>query len=261
MRGIRTFVSSIVLGLPLAAAAQFGPGAEYPQFRALGGLPGTGVAVGDDRLPGFRGALTYNSPVAYSYGHLKGAVMGSVVSNDRSLVWFDTEGSEGDDGGNGTGAVLLGYELGRYRFTGSWMFLSSIGDNVFNLHFEVPKKVNLDIYEEKTVTFGLGIQDIAGDGGYRSEDDPDVNRNSTSVYGVATAKFMEDAYVSAGIGSGRFRRGFISASYGFKRYVKAFAEHDGYGFTYGLAVGEGGVIGQLGITDNDKAFFSLGVGF
>jgi len=260
MRGFRSFVSTIVLSLPLAASAQFGPGAEYPQFRALGGLPGTGVAVGDNRKPGFRGALTYNTPVAFSLGHLKGALAASSVSNDRSLKWFDTDGRE-TDRGNGTGAVLLGYELGRYNFTGSLMFLSSIGDNVFNLHFEVPKRVNLDIYEEKFVTFGLGIQDIVGDGGFRPENDPKGDGNSRSVYGVATAKFMEDAYVSAGIGSGRFKRGFLSASYGFKRWVKAFAEHDGFGLTYGLAVGDGPAVGQIGFTDGDKAFFTLGVGF
>jgi len=220
---------------------------NYPQFRGVSGLPGGGICLMPDGNPGAEGALAFSTPIAFALGHYRLNFGVSVVSNGNKLVGFKS--SKGLNDGNGTGYIMGGAELGSAgRLSATWMVLSSLGDNAWNLHFQPGQ-------QKGPVWFGLGVQDVFGHGGSAGETIPGDDETSTSIYGVATAKFLANTYVSAGLGSRRFDKGFFNASTNVGRDYKAMVEHDGFNWNYGIAC-------TLGTDRDDRARgFTLFVGY
>jgi hypothetical protein len=249
----RRFVAVVACAAAAALApAQFSPDQEYQQFRAGSGLPGGGLAVAPNGQPGLRGALTYNVPVAYGYEPRRIGGVGGNLSRDQWLRWPDTDGRESQGLGNGTAWFIGGLAIGRYRITPSYMVLSGQLDAVFNFHVEVPT-------EYYGIRFAGGVQDLFGNGGKFAENFPGDRDYSGSFYAVATRQFGDDVFATAGIGTGRFRRGFVAGSARLAEYAKAFAEYDGYAFNYGLGLGYGNFVGTLGYGQGVHAFFTLGL--
>jgi hypothetical protein len=82
----------------------------------------------------------------------------------------------------------------------------------------------------------IGVQDLLGTGGSAGTGLPTDGRSSQSVFGVLTYRLetgRRPVYLSAGIGSRRFRNSFQSASYQVSRSTRVWLEYDGFGLNEG----------------------------
>lgn len=226
-------VTSVLAGLASLACAQAelaGPD-QFPQFRGVGGLTGNGFSVSPDGKPSKFGALSLSTPIGYTLGHQKLYVSGSVISPGSNLVGFRS--GKGLNDGNGTATVMAGLNLPNdARFAYTFVVLSSLGDNVSNLQYQP------GLQDGKT-RFSLGVQDVFGDGGSAGESIPGDDRTSRSFFVAGTSEVAANTFVSAGVGTRRFSKGFVNASANLTDELKAMVEHDGFNFNYGLAYTRG----------------------
>lgn len=267
MRGL-TLGLLTLLSSSLMANLINGPG-TYPQFRSLAGLPGSGLGVTPQGKLDFSGAMSISTPVAYSLSHYEAALIGGIYNGSRSFR-FEFSGTE-IHGGNGTAVIMLGVPLGQYgSLTATHMVLSTKFDNAQNLHWQLP--VQSDGW-----AFGIGVQDLAGQGGTQGESSGPRNLDpgeSRTYYAVATYDFGQGHYASVGFGDTRFKgRLFANASYQIDSRLKLIAEHDTFGWNSGLAynigrLGKSPVPGRdieatltLGFLDFKNAYWTLGFSF
>lgn len=209
------------------AQADFTGDRQYPGFRGMSGLPGSGFAVNPNGDLDFHGAMSFSTPIAYSLGKYRFVAGGSVVSNSGKFTFFHNFGKDKADG-NGTGQAMLGLGLERVgNLTAGLMFLSGEADTAINFHFTPG-------YQKGPVRFAIGVQDIGGNGGASGEE-PTNSASSTSAYIVGTWMAAEDTYVSLGTGSRRFRGLFGNASTNLSPQFKAWTEYDAYNFNFGVA--------------------------
>lgn len=204
---------------------------QFPQFRTLSALPGGSYAVTADGRLDMRGAMSLSTPVAYSLNNWRVAFgIANVAASARPNFRF-RGGRDLTGNGNGTGQVSFGVPL---RSMGSATVgvgvLSGLGDNVINVHWQPPKQ------DQNKVVFGVGVQDLFDDGGAAGENLPGDRDSSQSLYAVGTWKASRELYVSAGVGTRRFKGAFANASYGVTPWAKATLEYDTFNWNYGLGI-------------------------
>lgn len=229
---------AIGVGSGIAGADPIKGEGSFPQFRSISGLPGGGFGVARDGRMSFNGAMGISTPVAYSLSGYQIVLVGGIYSGTTGFRFDTSEGQLLKS--NGTAAGLIGFDLGRYGdLTFSHMVLSTKGDNAQNLHWQVP-------YSVSGWEFGLGVQDISGQGGTSGQTsgprgfDPGESR---SYYAVGTYDFGQGSYGSVGFGDGRFKgRAFANACYQVDSRLKLIGEVDGFGFNSGVAYD----VGRLG---------------
>jgi len=225
------FTLFILLGTLSAACAQkdLSGTRQYPQFRTTSGLPASGFTLGTDGKPSAQGVIAISIPVAYSLG--QGVWVGGLHFTASNMQFrfprFDSK--ESDFNGNGTAWLMTGLG-GRWgNLTASAMVLSSKLDNAFNFEYTPPS-------QKGPLTFGLGVQDVAGNGGTSGQAIDDVHAgNSRSYFACGTWQARKDVYVTAGWGTNRFRFGFAGASWNLDPRWSLTVEHDGYNFNGGVA--------------------------
>lgn len=222
-------IPAALIGLAALACAQseLSGADQFPQFRGMSGLPGGGFAVDQDGNPGSVGAMSLSTPIGYALGHRRFNLGVSVVSNNGTLKFFRNEHDA--SAGNGTASLMYGLDFGKAgRGTIGVMVLSSQGDHVYNLQYQPGG-------QSGPVRYSVGVQDFFGRGGSAGETIVGDSVLSRSFFGVATAKVLDDTYISVGIGTRRFEKGFINASTNIGRDFKATIEHDGFNMNVGLA--------------------------
>lgn len=224
---MRLFCTLLACG-PCLALAQFGGPGNYPQFRSMSGLPGSGFGVTVDGKVDLRGAMSLSSPIGYSLSDWEAVVAIGNLSADRKPSF--PRRNERVLQGNGTGTAMLGIPLGAYgSATVSHMVLSNRGDFATNVVWSPPR-------QHGPVRFVVGVQDASGQGGTRGEgpdgQDPGESR---SYFAAATWHASERTHVGFGIGDTRFRNGFANVSQTIGDRTKAILEHDGYNWNLGLA--------------------------
>ncbi|MCW5939048.1 MAG: hypothetical protein KF884_04090 [Fimbriimonadaceae bacterium] len=234
---------------PAPAQTMRGKG-QFPQFRNLSGLPGGGFAVSPEGSPDVKGALSLSTPIAYSLTDYRIVFQYASQSNDRRFR-FDSPRQEGIRGTNATGAAMIGLPLEDWRVTLTGMFLSSDLDSVLNVHVQPPLGS-----DDWAVAFGA--QDFFSTGGAAGTNHPNDRDLSRSLYAVGTYRFAEGIYVSGGLGTERFKRGFIGASAPLGDSARVSLEQDGYGFN-GYALYEIKALERVGGTKRDARVL-LGVG-
>jgi hypothetical protein len=218
--------------IPCSAWAQTGLVGRnrYPQFRSMGVLPGNAVSLMPDGRISSWGAVSHSTPIAYSFGALRGALSFDALSTNLSLASPFGEGADQVEG-NGTAGAQVGIPLGSLGdFTASWMILSELFDNVGNAHFSPRMSGPLRL--------GVGAQDYWGNGGRSGEGQPDDWLSSTSWYGVATYDFQKGVYASFGLGSGRFSPAFGSISAALSDHAAVYAEHDSFNLNFGVRLAQ-----------------------
>jgi hypothetical protein len=216
------------LAVPALGVSQpdLGGKGEFPQFRTLSGLPGGGFGIFPDGTPSFGGAMSLSTPIAYSLRGGRFAFGLGNTSSDGQLRWIREE--RGQPQTNGTGILMFGISGSMGDLTISDMILSRVGDKAINAHWTPPG-------QRGRVRVGLGVQDVLSDGGSSGEeiDLRDGGGLSTSLYGVATWDLGGSLYVSAGVGSMRFRTMFANASYNVHPRLKLVTEFDGFNWNVG----------------------------
>ena len=136
--------------------------------------------------------------------------------------FFDNNGVDFAESGNGSGQVLIGLPLGKLgAATYSAIVLSSKWDQAAGFHWQ-------PFVQTGPVRFAVGIQDMRGNGGAAGTDVPGDEEDSSSVYGVATWNPTEPLFVSLGFGESRFDGAFGSASYRLDERTIIGVEHDSF---------------------------------
>ncbi len=266
----------VALGLslsPALALAQEGliGDQRFPNLRNLGGLPGSGLPVTPEGEASPSGALTYSTPVAYSFAPRRWAGAGSVLSYQNTLS-FTFEGDRDVLGrGNGTGTLQTGLGLGSYgRLTVGAMLLSGTLDSAFNFHWEP--------FEQRgPIRYAVGVQDLRGNAGASGDTLPGLDdHTATSPYVVATGQVAPGAHVSLGAGVRRFKGVWGNASADLVRGVKGMVEYDAFNWNWGVGLDLGEVKGgerfspsrrtprayaMVGSVRGKYAYWSLAVAF
>jgi len=220
---------------PLLAVAQIGGPGEYPQFRSMSGLPGSGYGVMSDGKIDPLGAWSLSTPIAYGLQPWQFAVGFGSLSPNSTPRFLDT--SSGESKGNGTAQFTVGLPLGKYgQGTYTFMVLSGRLDNAGNFTWTPPG-------QKGCVKFAAGVQDISGGGGTQGEGvngrDPGSSR---SFFVVGTWEGPKGLHASLGKGTNRFQKLFGNVSANIAPNAKVVLEHDGFNWNYGV----GYDLGRLG---------------
>lgn len=169
--------------------------------------------------------MAISTPIGHTLGKNSVAAGGSVVSPDGRL---NARFPRNSAYGNGNGFLSFGADLGRYGdVAATCQLLSSYQDTSWHIQYS-------PILRDR-VRVAVGVLDLTGHGGSSGQDLPGDERSSRTLFGVATVKVREGAYVSLGTGTRRYQRGFGNASLEVGRSLQAVIEHDGFGWNYGLA--------------------------
>lgn len=265
----RAAFAPLLLALVAGASAQSeltGEG-RYPQFRGLSGLPGGGFGVSPDGRLGVNGAMAFSTPVAYSLRPGRGALAYSSISRDGNFRFGNSGSGDANTDANGSLTAMYGLDLRVGHLTVGALAFSGLFDTGLNAHFTPDQN-------ERPVQFGFGVQDIAGEGGTAGGGIPGDTDNSTSTYVVGTAALRGGVYVSAGIGTARFRHLFASASVPAFKRARFLVEHDGFNLNAFLAYSpdfgrrdefgeelEGGATLLLGLVRGKYATFAVALHF
>jgi hypothetical protein len=207
---------------PAVAADPFAGPQRFPQFRNISGLSGGGFGVDVDGRRSLAGPAAFSTPIAHVLGHGQWQLVAGGSSSRRSLSF---------GGVNGTAALGYGHTFGRLNVMASVMALSRVEDLAVNLQVQLPPD------PLGRWAFSVGVQDIGGGGGAAGEGVPGDERSSRSFFGVVTGRISEGArplYLSAGVGSNRFKHGFASASLQVAEPLRVWAEYDGFGVNIGI---------------------------
>lgn len=214
--------------LPLTAYAQneLAGKDRFPEFRTFSALPGVAYGVDEYGQPSIKGAMAISSPIAHSLGQDRWVFGIGNTSLRGGLRFFQDRNALAD----GTGWAITGVRTPYGNLTIGGMLLSTQRDTVLNLHFS-PKT------EWENITVAVGAQDLFSTGGSSGEaiDLPQGGGVSRSLYGVATLKLLEGAYLSAGVGTRRFARGFFSASFNPIQNLSIAVENDGFNWNVGAS--------------------------
>lgn len=220
------FGTALLLLAISASRAQRDPLAQpdrFPEFRNLSGLAGGGYGVDVDGRPSLSGPVALSTPTAHVLG--------------RDHLYFTTERTSlvnqpelRDSLTNGTLAVTYGHTFNRLNVSVTDMIINALGKQVFNIQAQlIPTPASRWVGS-------IGVQDfIWGGGGSSGYLIPGDTRSSRSVFGVLTYRLpcARHIYVSAGIGTRRFRQGFASASCQILNPLRVYVEHDGFGINAG----------------------------
>lgn len=218
---------------------------QYPQFRSMSGLPGSGFPVGQSGLPDYNGALSLSTPIAYSLsGWSFVAGLGSLSFDTRLTSPF---GKGGQKRNNGTAQMMVGVPLGSAGdLTVGYMVLSSVGDGAFNFQWTPGR-------QEGKFRYAFGIQDISGGGGSAGEQHPLDGETSRSFFGVATYMIDPRTHVSLGTGTARFRPLYGNVSTTVALNLKATLEYDAFNWNFGVAYRLGALRGMSAETYDKPA--------
>jgi len=218
-------------GVALALAAAIAPAqaglsgkGQYPQARTVSGLAGGGSAVRPNGSLGMNGAMALSTPIGYTLASGRAVLMGGATSADSQWRWFD--GDVTVNGSNGTAAAMIGSKLGNVGFTVSLVQTSRLSeDRIINLQVSPFGPVG-------RASLSIGAQDLLD----QTVTTPNFYESAQSFFAVATYDAGSGVFISAGHGTKRFGKGFASMSAPVMRRTRAMAEHDGYGWNYGLGL-------------------------
>ncbi|MCH8274421.1 MAG: hypothetical protein IH851_06510 [Armatimonadetes bacterium] len=226
VRVVRLAVAALVV-LPAAWGQDglSGPG-RFEQFRGPSGLPGSVVGVRFDGSPGAGGALTLSTPVgvALGGGHWVAGVGG--VSKDLlfRIPWPPERVGSSENNVNGHAWLLYGLDTASGRVALGAAFPHGGLPVSFNAQWELPTPRDLPL------RVSVGVQDPFSDGAVRG-----LGERTDSYFAAATAK-AGSIYATTGVGTGRFKEGFMSVSAPLGGLLRATVEHDGFGWNFGASV-------------------------
>jgi len=258
---MRTIICCTVLlaALPIHALAQADLAGtdRFPQFRNLSGLGCGGYGLDAQGFASLSGPTAFSTPVAYVLGHDQFRIQYASISHNMSanVTWGKS---------NNKLVGVYGHTFGPVNVAVSDIVLSRVYDQAFNIQAElIPQR-------HSRYAVSAGIQDIGGGGGSSGTGVPGDDHNSRSFFGVVTYRATEGlhpVYLSAGIGSRRFRNGFVNTSVQIASPVRLWTEWDGFGLNYGALLAYqqhyNGRIVELDFIAAvvDSRYMTLGFGF
>jgi len=218
-----------LLGLANAQKNPFVGANEFPQFRQISGLSGGGYGLDLDGWGSLEGATAFSTPLGISLGHDQFRLGG----NDTAFSINHLPNTVSDSHyGTGKAFITYGHSFGQLNATYSYFVKSGAGDAVTNL------QLSYSSGKANEPSLSVGVQDIVGNGGSAGQGVTGDSETSRSIFGAVTVPVAFTSgpplYLSGGIGSRRFDKGFVSASYRVLYPVRLWTEFDGFGFNEGL---------------------------
>lgn len=199
---------------------------QFPQFRTLSGLSGGGYGLDWNGWGSLSGPTAYSTPISYVLGHDQFRLTGAeTYFNARPIS---------DSSTTGKASLMYGHSFSRYNVAASYFVKSGKLDHALNVQVQMSPDTALG------VSYSIGVQDIRGHGGSSGQFFVGDTRTSRSVFGAATIPVQIGktlAYVSGGVGTRRFQKGFGSVSCPVARSIRLWVEHDGYAFNEGFLIG------------------------
>jgi hypothetical protein len=195
---------------------------QFPQFRDLSGLPGSGFGVLVDGTPSINGAMALSTPIGFSLGNGIFDIGGASRSFDNQPEFINTKTSNRLSS-DGTGQGIVGVHTPLGNFSATFEVISSDFDQVYNGQLQLPLK-----WDKGGVS--IGCQNVTNRHEAAAQDNPGEADLSRSFYAVATYEFADHDYVSLGKGDVRFRGVFGNVSALVCPRVKATTEYDTFGF-------------------------------
>jgi hypothetical protein len=158
-----------------------------------------------------------STPIGYTLGKDSAILTGGTTSTGSNFRWFD--GNVSTNGSNGTAAVMFGTELGDLNMGVSLVQTSRLSeDRVINLQLS-----------KRGSGFAIGVQDLLDD----TRTTPNFYESAQTFYAAMTHE-EEGIFLTGGVGTKRFSKGFASLSAPLVRNTRAMVEHDGFGWNYGV---------------------------
>lgn len=223
------YLALIVSSSCLASADDFSGRNSFPHFRDLSALPGGSFGVRPDGVPGVDGALALSSPIAYSLGARR-FVFGLASRSTNLRPEFLNFAKRSDQfSSDGTGQILGGFSTPIGRFTVSTTILSTVLDNVGNVHWQLPLK-------SEKLGVAIGAQNATGRPGQADVESAVFSgENSRSYYVVATYALPYGTYLTLGKGDTRFQGLFGSASVPIGSRARLMVEGERFGWNTGIS--------------------------
>ncbi len=215
--------TAIAAALAINAKAQviFPRPSDYPHFRGALGLPGGFFSIDWSGTPSRGGAITLSTPLGITLK--EGEMIAGLGSVSEDRTFRLPSGERGDNQVNGDLWLTRGLEWANVRFSVGLRWLSAVGEHVITIQVSIPTP------QQSNVKISVGSLDPFGAGAaFDSED-------TRTVFAAATTT-LGDAFLTAGWGTLRFKRGFASLSGEAYRGVSVVVEHDGFGFNVGVGV-------------------------
>jgi hypothetical protein len=258
MRTFWLIAATIILIPALCHAAPFTGAEQFYEFRDLSGLSGAGYGVNEEGYRSLSGPIALSTPVAPTLGHNMWQFEIGKLSNTNSFAW-------GNYHTNGTIYATWGNTYRNINIAVSDMVLDSEGAQSTNLQVQLIPPAN------SRWSLSAGVQELFGANKSAGNNDPNDQRSSRSVFGVATYRVMDGAhafYVSGGIGTRRYKNSFASMSIRVIPCIRYYAEFDGFVVNQGLVWshlfskdGRYSVDAHLGFTDGKYPTMGVGFGF
>ncbi|MHB9036883.1 MAG: hypothetical protein ACYC64_09455 [Armatimonadota bacterium] len=207
------------------------------QYVNIAPLPGAGIALNSEGQPDGEGAMSINTPVAYTPGS-------DYWDLSATAGQFPNWKPSNDEWLNGTGALGLG--IGRWpRLYVSAMAVSSLISNdskAVSLQLQVTKE------SSSMPAFSVGVHDILDK---EWADSKPTDNTGPGYYAVATKGFdlvRRPLYLSIGYGKGKFTDAvWGNASMSLNGALTVTTEYDGYQLNNALGWRPGGRYGGLTI--------------
>ena len=208
-----------------------GPG-KFPQFRDMGGMPGSGFGVLSDGHISMFGALALSTPIGYSLAPSTFVAGIATRSQDHMFRIINVDSNADKNSSDGTGQFLLGIKTSSGNLTLGMHVLSSKLDTTFNAQFQ-PRVNGLG-----RLGVSVGVQNWTNRGQAAGDNDPSADsENSLSPYVAGTYDMGRGNYATLGYGNTRFRGLFGSANYQLSPTTKLFVENDTFNWNYGVGYG------------------------
>jgi hypothetical protein len=227
---MRLWALVAVAGLSAVGQAQVDPWnfrGQFPQFRDLSGLPGSGFGVNAKGLPSIRGAMALSTPIGFSLG--SGLIDVGISSRSvNSRPQFFNLGRGGNVNSDGTLQVMAGLGTPIGTFTGSFEVVSTALDSVLNLQYQLPLKL-------EGAGVSIGVQNLANRPHAASDRVVGEDDLSRSYFAVGSYEFSPGNWVSLGLGDVRFKGVFGSVSVMAAERLKVMTEYDTFGWNTGVA--------------------------
>ncbi len=233
---------------------------QFPQYRNLSGLAGGGYGTDAQGRFSLSGPTAFSTPTAYTLGHDQ-IYLGVGGINFRGVPSLDTNRL------NSSGVVSYGHTFGPINITFTDFLKSAALDSAINIQASfIPSRNN-------RLGASIGVQDLLGLGGSSGTGTLTDRYSSQSVFFAFTYPVSTGGdhplYLSGGLGTHRFNKGFGSASYYVGGPLRTWLEYDGFGLNEGILLthkigrGRGSVNlnGNFGFVRGKYLLFGAGIGF
>ena len=223
---MRLWIIAVAMSASCSCAAQMDPFVgpnRFPEYRNLSGLSGGAYGLDRNGRASLSGPAAFSTPIAHVLGH-------SQIRLHVATASFNARPELHKDRSNGTLVPSYGHTFGRYNVMITEMLLADPAERATNLQVQIPTAT------ASRLALSAGVQGLFGAAKSHGVFE-ELERDSRSGFACATYELptgRQSLFITGGLGTRRFRQGFLSASMRVASPLRIWLEHDGYGLNQGV---------------------------